>query len=485
MNKRKLASIEIGNKKIFINAVLNFLDSIVANHTTHDFGRYNRLRFVTGGILKRRIERAYPYGDGKLTVDIFLTEEYIEISIQDKGIPAWTDVSYSKENPDLNSEQQLNNFLLDYLVDDFGMEKLGKDGQRVYIRMNIINKIAFHTPKPYPEREALDTNITIKPVTSQEDVIEAIRCIYSEYGYSYSYEKLYYVDNFMKAIKNKELMSFLAVNEHGQTAGHFALVFSDIFRNMPEISTVVIRKEFRGLGLFGMFMDYSMEIGKKLGVRAFMGQPVAFHPFSQKAFLRSDFIATSVLMEYIDSAIESEYNKNKQRLDLFASVRILDTSIHSDLYPPIQIRDFVKRIFQKLGCSYTIKEELKVAEDSIVKVETSGVLKSTKLLVTSAAEDFEDILNDTVKHAIRGHNEMIEILISMNNSSCAYAYDIARQNGFVFSGLIPGSETADYIVMQMLVGKDCSYEHLIAVAEFEELVKDIKTLNRMEGKYEH
>ena len=62
---RKIASIEINNKKLYIGAVLNFMDSIVSNHTTHDFSRYNRLRFVLGEILKRRIENAYPGSDGK------------------------------------------------------------------------------------------------------------------------------------------------------------------------------------------------------------------------------------------------------------------------------------------------------------------------------------------------------------------------------------------------------------------------------------
>ena len=200
MNKRKIASIEINNNKIFINPVLNFLDGIVANHVDHDFGRYNRLRFITGGLLKRRVEKAYPGTRGTITVDIYLSDKYIEISIRDKGVPAWEDLSYDKEKLDINSNQQMRNLLLDYMVDDFGMEKLGKDGQRVFVRMNILNKLKFRKPEPYKEEEVLDTNITIKPVTTEEEAVEAIRCIYSEYGYSYAYERLYYIDSFLQAI---------------------------------------------------------------------------------------------------------------------------------------------------------------------------------------------------------------------------------------------------------------------------------------------
>ena len=478
MNRRKISSIEIYNNKFYLGAVMNFLDAIVANHTSHDFGRYNRLRYVVGELLKRRIENAYPGAQGMIVFEIYLTDEYVEVSIKDKGVPVWTDFAYDKEHIDTSNEETMQNFLMDFMVDGFGIEKLGKDGQRIYVRMNILHKIAFKKPEPYPDIEVLDTNITIKPVETYEDAIEAIRCIYSEYGYSYSYEKLYYIDSFMAAIKNKEIMSFLAVNEHGQTAGHFALAFSDTFRNMPEISTVVTRKEFRGLGLFAKFMDYSMELGRKHGFRALMGQPVAFHPFSQKAFLRAEFTATSVLLAYIDSAIESEYNPNKQRLDLFASVKMLDSSAHSTLYPPKEIRAFTDGIFAKLGCSYELRDDEKLSDSTAVNIETSSRMKSTKILLMSAAEDLEHILLDAVKDSLKGHNEMIEIFISMNDPSCGYAYRTAQKCGFSFSGLLPGSEKADYIVMQILVGSDCSYDHLVTVGEFEEIRKDIIRLNR-------
>lgn len=471
----KIASIEIRNRKFYIGAVMNFLDGIAANHTTLDFGRYNCLRYVVGEILKRRIERAYPGSEGIITVDFYFTEAYFEVSVRDKGVPSWMELS------DNSGEKSILGYLLDSMTDGFGMEKLGKDGQRVFVRMNILNKIVFREPEPYPKTEVLDTNISIKAVKTPEDAIEAIRCIYSEYGYSYSYERLYYIDSFMKAIENKEIMSFLAVNEHGQTAGHFALAFSDTFKNMPEISTVVTRKEFRGLGLFAKFMNHCMELGKQYGFRALMGQPVAFHTLSQKAFIKSEFTAAAVLLSYIGSDVESEYNKNKQRLDLFASVKILDKAAHSVVYPPDEIRPFVDKIFKKAGYGCEIRDESEFSENTVISVETNSSLKIAKIRITGAAEDLEQILRDSVKDSARGNNEMIELLISLNDPSCKFAYEIAKKCNFVFAGLIPGSETADYIVMQMLFYADYSYNQLVTIGEFEELKNDIISLNR-QGK---
>lgn len=472
----KLASIEIKNKSFYIGAVLSFIDSLAAKHTAIDFGRYNRLRYIVGEMLKNRIEKAYPDTVGTINVDLFLTPLYFEVSIRDKGVPAWSDFTYNEDN-DLKKGNELRNYIINKWADGFGMEQLGKDGQRIFVRMNILNKISFRTPEPYPETPVLDTDIQIKPVTTYEDALEAIRCIYSEYGYSYSYEKLYYVDSFLDMIKNKQLMSFLAVNAHGQTAGHFALSFSDTFINMPELSTVVTRKEFRGLGLFARFMEKCMEIGKEQGFRAIMGQPVAFHPYSQKAFLRSEFTSTAVLFSYIPSDIESEYNTENQRLDLFASVKILDPDAKSRVYVPCELRDFVEKTYKRLGWEYELLADFSIAEKTNISIENSSSLKSTKIVLSSASEDFDAILAGAVKDAVREKNEMIEMFISMNDSGCNAAYETAKKHGFVFSGILPGSENADYILMQQLIGADCQYDKLVTVGEFEELKNDIIMIN--------
>ncbi len=476
MNLKKIASVDIQSHAMFIDAALHFLDAIAAHHTHIDFSRYNRLRYVVGEILAHRVKNAYPGSVGMIELSVSLGDGCCEVSIRDKGVPAWTDFSY-EDDADVHNETAMRNYLLDLWTDDIGIEQLGKDGQRIFVRMNVLHPFAFQKPEPYAETEVLDTNISIKPVETEADALEAIRCIYSEYGYSYSYEKLYYLDRFMDMIKNKELMSFLAVNEHGQTAGHFALSFSDTFKNMPEITTVVTRKEFRGLGLFAKFMDYCLALGKELGFRAFMGQPVAFHPMSQKAFLKSGFTATSVLLSYISADIESEYNRNHQRLDLFASVKILDPTARTVVYPPAPLCPFIDRMFAKLGWDYELREDIALSERTEICVENHGFLKATKVRIDRAADDLASILRDTTKDAIRRKSEMIEMLVSLNDPSCTHAYDTARKSGFVLSGLIPGGERGDYLVMQMLIGADCRYDQLVTVGEFEDLTRDIAAFN--------
>lgn len=475
MEKTKIASLQIWNDEFYILPILSFMDSLAAQHRSMEIDRYQQLRLVVGAMLKRRIANSYPGGRGELYVEFYLAKTFFEVSIRDKGVPGWMDFSYDKSAV-TKDEENMNKYILNMYADESGMEKLGSEGQRIFVRKNILNPVKFKKPTPYPETEALDTNITIRPVVTEEDVIEAIRCIYSEYGYSYSYERLYYVDSFMNLLKTKELMSFLAVNDHGQTAGHFALAFSELYKNMPEISTVVIRKEFRGLGLFSRFMEYSEELGKKEGFRALMGQPVTFHPMSQKAFLRAGYTATSLLMSYLGTDIESEYNQNNERLGLCVGVKLLDNTAYSKIYPPEEIAEFAKKVYEKLGLRADICSGEGKAAHTKINVDTNKLLQMTKILLHEAGEDTEETLKNAIDEAIRRKSEMVELVILLNSPSCGYAYQAAKNCGFALSGIIPGGENGDYIIMQMLPGDKMDYDKLVMVGEFEDMKNDILKL---------
>ncbi len=473
-----IATIEIYNNKLYIPAVMGFVDSIVSNHRNYDISNYNRFRFAATEVLKARIEKAYPDSRGKLFVDLSIVNGFFELSIRDKGVPQWADLSYDVEKVAV-SREDMRRFMLDMCVDNAGMEKLGKEGQRVFVRQRIRNPLQFTPPKPYGETEPLDKNIRIKAVETEEDAIEAIRCIYSEYGYSYAYEKLYYVDSFMEMIKNGELMSFLAVNDHGQTAGHFALAFSDLYKNMPELSTVVTRREFRGLGLFAKFIEHSMNIAKERGLYAIMGQPVAFHPYSQKAFIRGGYTATSLLLSYINSDIESEYNKNNERLDLLACVKMVDPEASCTLYPPRELRDFVGKIYARLGCKATILDGESTDCQTRMKVEENTALKMKRIIIFEAGEDTGMLLGNTVKDSIRKNHEMIELFISQRSPSAGAGYEMAKAQGFILSGLMPAGSDEDFIVMQLTLKVDRHYDHLVTEGEFKELTDDIIRLTKV------
>lgn len=475
MIKKKIASVEFVNEKLYILPLLTFLDGIVANHKKLDIFRYERFRLVVSEILEKRIVESYPNERGKLYFELFLSDTEFEVSVRDQGVPDWQNFDEALE---VDEAERMKKRVLNKLVDSVGMEKLGKDGQRIFAKMRVRNAIDFVEPAPLEDVEVLDENISIRQVKTEEDIIEAIRCIYSEYGYAYGHEALYYVDSFKRKIQNKEILSFLAVNDHGQTAGHFALSFSDTFKDMPEIATVVIRKEFRSLGLFAVFMDHCIQIAKRENCRALMGEPVAFHPMSQKASLRAGFTATSILHSFLDPTMSKAYSQNNERMDMFACVKILDKEATSEIYPPKEITAFVKKIYDNLEWKYVVSEPEGPVEASRVSISDDRLMKNKTILIKEADCSLEFSLKEAIDSAIREKQEMIQLMISLNSSSCEYSYETARKLGFILSGLIPGGKDHDYIIMQMLMGREADYERLVSVGQYEELVADMMELNQ-------
>ena len=472
MDNKTPATIEITNNRMFIPPVLSFMDALVSAHREMEITRYDKLRYIVTELLVDRIDHAYPGEHGKLFIDFSLRDGYFEISVRDKGVPEWIDFDRTPQ-PD---EKNLSKMVLDLCIDGAGIEKLGKNGQRIFVRQKIRNPFQFRLPQPYPETVALDTNLTIRAVTTQQDAIEAIRCIYSEYGYSYAYEKFYYVDQLLEMIQRGEVMSFLAVNDHGQTAGHFALVNSELYPGMPELSTVVTRKEFRGLGLFSKFIDHSVQIAQEKGWHGIMGQPVAFHPMSQKAFLRGGFTPTSLLLSYINADIESEYNRDGRRLDLFACVRRIGLRPACVLYPPQVLCPLVQNIYDRLGFDYTLSSQTAAASSTVISIDSNASLNMKRVILTESGADVEKTLMRAVEDSIRQKHEMVELFISMRSDTCATGYTAAAACRFSLSGLMPGGEKDDYIVMQLLLKSPRRYDQLVTVGAFESLTNEILQL---------
>ena len=140
---------------------------------------------------------------------------------------------------------------------------------------------------------------------------------------------------------------------------------------------------------------------------------------------------------------------------------------------PEEILEFVDKIYGRLGLKYDISTQCEHDDATEISVETSTALKMSKIIINKAGEDLAVELDQSVKDCIKRKTEMSELVIKLNLPSCPYAYETAKKCGFSISGIIPGGEAGDYLIMQMLPGDSMNYDDLIVVGEFEELRNDI------------
>ena len=149
--------------------------------------------------------------------------------------------------------------------------------------------------------------------------------------------------------------------------------------------------------------------------------------------------------------IESEYNKGGERLGLSVSVKVLDKDRLSTIYVPEEIKGFVQKIYERLGMKYDLCQSDEKDDFTEMSAETSTALKMSKIIVRSAGNDIEKEFRQAIMDAIKQKSEMIELVLCLNSKSCSYAYEVAKKCEFSLSGIIPGAENGDYIIMQMLL----------------------------------
>lgn len=471
----KIATLSIADNKLLLPAALSFIDNI-AGKLEFPAPKLLKFKMAYETMLAGRIENAYPNG-GIIDIDITLTASMLEVSVRDKGVPYWqSDTGYDPEKVDKNAVG-LENYLIANMCDRSGTEKLGRDGQRTFVQLSFPSPLDEENVKrsrlaASDERAPESVNVIIKETSdSENDIIAAISCIYDEYRYSYGYERLYYPEVFRELLHEKKLRSFLAVGDNGEIAGHYCLSLSDDLPGMPEWATAVVRRPFRGRHIFDQMCVHSTEAAKQSGERAIMTQPTAYHTATQRVAEKYGYTATGFLFQYINPELESEYNKDNRRLDLAIAVKFLQEHPKGVAYIPEEHAEVIKGIYKRLGAEYEFPAAFRPEQETLLKHEANALMKSGRVVVTRAGNDFEKELSHVTGDLRRNRAEMVEMLINMSDPAAPFAYEAAKNCGYFFTGILPGGGSGDFLVMQNLFWGKVDADSVATTGEYTELLR--------------
>ncbi len=470
-----LASLLLPDDKRMLAPALAFIDQFAAGLGL-DSARILKFRMACEEVLLDRIANAYA-GGGEIRVDLGLSGSSLEVSVVDKGAPYWKGESRYDPHAADTAAVGLEDFLIAKMADESGMEKLGRDGQRFFLRA------ALPAPPLPAERSArdetpLDLDFAIRPTRPDgEDIIKAISCIHNEYGYSYGYERLYYPERFRELITGGGLRSYLTLNAHGQVAGHYGMAFSDLIPGMPEMATVVIRRPFRGNKLFDAMMRHFIETAPGFDAEALMMQPTAYHTATQHLALRYGFVATGFLFQYTNADMISEYNPDGRRLDLAVSVKALNLDKTSAVvHAPPELGGFLERIYRRLGVGRVFRAGSGGSGPAEMISEINSLMRSGKIVVWRSGSDFGQELSRLTREFLRNKLEMIELLLSLDDPAAPAAYGQARELGYLFTGLLPCGGRGDYLMLQYLSDGVPEPRRIATEGEFAEVLEAIVTL---------
>ena len=422
-------------------------------------GHAASLCFVVENTLERRVR------DPSREVRAFIVtvEDHaktVSVSITDKG------------EPYVLSEKQ-REILRAGLVRSFSFEQLAIDGQ--CLRFDAEKEAGAETEPITPkaqEETLLDTDIRCRLTgTDDEDILQAIRVIYSNYGFCYVHQDIYRHEHFRAALLSGKYVSILAENAHGQAIGHLALDEHEWFPGIPELCNLVVKGFARGLKASGLLVAAGLEAGRSKQFEGLYGMPVVHHSVSQKLLNRHGFTACGFYFHFAPSSVNGPEEDDGNRLDTAICVDILNREKMHALYLPAECADFVCGVFEAESAAYELLSEGESPRsETVLSYRLDTVNKSLELRVDNVGRDFAGSLAALEVSEDVDMTEVVMIYLNMNDPGCPAAYRYYRERGCIFTGCLPGSSSGDYLPMQHLKSAPIVQEKMVLEPNYREML---------------
>lgn len=457
---QKVVSITLRNNTKLLEVTCEYIEKLAGN-IGFDKEKTETIFLLTQNVLNRRMIYAYK-GAGEITLDVFLSSDRLIIEIADKGQPYWIDVKNQLE-------------IYERKADEYSIKKLGKEGQRFSMSFYLDSDFdisKFKKQNDAPEEKLLDGNLTLKAVSgSEKDIVEAMKCIYSNYGYDYPNVNVYTPYKMKRILREGKQLSYLGVNDHGQVLAHIALIAREEIPKMPELGALVCKPFARGNNVAARMVQKACEMGKNEDINGIIGIPVSFHPISQKLLNRQGFVPTGLFPNYVTGEASEPYIKCCKRTNAFLCVCLLNPHDSKVIYAPEEHRAFIGDKYEKLGCGCTFGEKQEPLGENIYRISCDYDFKVGLLTVDNISEDFSESIDSIMGEFIKNGMEMTKAYINMSNPSAPYVYDILKENGFFFCGILPGSENGEYLIMANPMGHDIDWNNMIAIENYDKVLE--------------
>lgn len=420
--------------------------------------RADTLCFVIESTLELRAQELDD-DNPELAIDFLPRRSDVVVRITDRGIPY------------VPTENQ-KKILRRGLVDSFLFEQLGAAGQRITFTMGRESATAVEESIPRKEEHLLDDRISCRRIRpTEEDILEAIRCIHSVWGYGYVHEDLYYIEYYREQMLSGRYISAMAENEHGQVLGHLALEEHNWFPGLPEMCNFVVKPFAQGLGLADKLHVAVDELGTQDHVEGFYVVAVTMHPRSQKIAMKHGFTPCGMIFHFAGPEKAGPMADGDRRLDAAVAVHILNRTKQHILYLPEECAPFVRRIFTREGLPYEEipeKDGLQEERQPRVSYQRDAANRSLDIRIDSIGSGAGQSL-EWFRAQEDGDVDVVTVFLNMSDPSCPTCYRYLREQGYRFSGCLPGSREGDYLILQDLKGFPIEEEKLILVPEFREL----------------
>jgi anti-sigma regulatory factor (Ser/Thr protein kinase)/GNAT superfamily N-acetyltransferase len=390
------------------------------------------------------LEHAYPDSQpGDVFIEGDITPTDLIISFRDEGIPFHEspgEFPYALTEDGEAQPHGIGFQIIRNTVDEVRFENLGKRG-----KMLVLVKRLPTPADPEPVKEiqepalALPQQYEIRPVRSG-DLSQVSRLFWMVYGYSYKNESFYRPEGLLHLNTTGQVISYVAVGEDGQVAGHTGLIRTEP-GPMAEIGLLVVSPAHRGRGLMELLNTAVSSRALELGLSGLSYNAVTSHNRSQKGGYKMGFIPCSLDLAAcpprVFKALVSQ-DLPPQRESYLHMFKYLTDPPAVTIHIPSRHHGMVSRIYQNLQQSYTMGSPEPATLTGDFRIHYDKTMLKGIITVTVADErQWPEILRVADNMAEFAGAEVVNLDLPLAQPSTSLLFEKAESAGFIFTGIRP------------------------------------------------
>ncbi|MEO8205595.1 MAG: GNAT family N-acetyltransferase [Chthoniobacterales bacterium] len=312
------------------------------------------------------IEHAYPPGEnGPIVISSTQDNHQILITIRDYGLPQ--DLPQLEAAIHANTKAKRRMALgIDWahLADELHWISYGPEGKALCItRWLHETSIVDHPERgdltPFTEQTpaAPPHNYEIRRMRADE-AVQVSQLMYKAYGSSYFNQDVYYPERVAALNKNGDILSFVAVDETGCLAGHYALEKNQDGPVM-EGGQAVVDPAHRGRHLLERLKDAAIAAAKDLHLIGLWADAVTVHTFTQKANIEhgAHLACINLGISPQDEVFRGiDQSLQVQRVTCVLYFLWLKPAEARVVFAPARHEDALEKLYANLGCPVTFGE---------------------------------------------------------------------------------------------------------------------------------
>lgn len=301
--------------------------------------------------------------------------------------------------------------------------------------------------------------VIVKKAEKLSDFKKVSKVVYKVYGDTYPYKTVYNPRENCNCYLSGKSSSYIAVDKW-RLLGHVALI-KDRDKNICEMATAFVNPKYRGNGIL---MELVMKIMKDCSYRGDAGvyvNSVCGHTYSQRVACKAGMSECAIMLKkMVPLNFKSIDGQWFERESLVTSFKYLKDVKEKDFYLCRKHRKIVGEIYDELGVKVNFIDDK--SKDGVQYLNSKIDVEmledeSASIKIIEAGVDVISKVIECLNHLVQENTKAIVIVMRLHERSTKYLSKELEKYGVFFSGILPGDDDEDVLLMQY-VTEDINYD---------------------------